>query len=58
MFPIRPYTDETGDVAAHGTIQVGIPQDIERTSPLAPGVRVTLFPTFVNSLPNVRGLVT
>ncbi len=58
MFPRRPNTDVTGDVAAHGTTQVGIPQDIERTSPLAPGFRVTLFPTFVNSLPNVRGFVT
>lgn len=58
IFPILQNTVHTVEAAADGVIQVGTHPLIERTSPLAPGVRETLFPTLVSQLSNVRGLVT
>ena len=52
--PRRPNTLITGDVAAPGTTQVGIPPDIERISPWAPGVSIILFHERLNPLLKVR----
>jgi hypothetical protein len=41
-------------VAAPGLIQVGIPPDIESTSPLAPAMRLILFPTLESPFEKVR----
>ena len=50
----RPNTDVTGDVAAHGFTHNGIHHDIERICPLEPRTRLTLFPTLVTPVENVR----
>lgn len=52
--PRRPNMLVTGDVAAPGATHVGTPPDIERISPLAPGVRMILFPERLSQLLKVR----
>ena len=54
MEPVRPNTEVTGTDTAAGVSQTGSPPDIERISPLAPVVRLIVFPTRVRPLLNVR----
>jgi hypothetical protein len=54
MEPVRPNTISTGVDTAAGVSHVGAPPDIESTSPLAPGVIVTLFPILVSPFEKVR----
>ena len=52
--PVRPNTVFTGVDTAAGVSHVTTPPDIESTSPLAPGVRLTVFPTRLSPFENVR----
>ncbi len=52
--PVRPKMLLTGDVAAPIVIQVGIPPDIERTSPLAQAIRFILSQIRESIPENVR----
>ncbi len=54
MSPVLPNTVVTGETTAPGVIHVGIPPDIERTSPFAPRVRPIVFPTRTIPLLKVR----
>ena len=53
MEPVLQNTVVTGTDTAVGVIHVGIPPDIERTSPLEPRVRPIVFPTLVSHDMNV-----